>query len=56
MEIDVIAESDCGRVILVEVKKISKPVGVGIVHQFKEKVNVYSGIYSEKKSYLLFFL
>ena len=49
MEIDVTAESDCGRVILVEVKKLSKPAGIAIVSQFKEKIDVYSELYSEKK-------
>jgi len=49
MEIDVIAESDFGRVILVEVKKLSKPAGITIISQFKEKINVYSELYSEKK-------
>jgi len=47
MEIDVIAESDCGRVVLVEVKKMSKPAGVSFVSQFLEKVNVYSDMYSQ---------
>jgi len=48
MEIDVIAESDCGRVILVEAKKMSTPVGQNIVSDFLEKIDVYSLIYPEK--------
>ena len=49
MEIDVIAESDCGRVIIAEVKKLSKPAGIAIISQFMEKIDVYSQLYSEKK-------
>jgi len=48
MEIDLIAESDCGRVILVEIKKMSKPVGLKNITDFKEKVDVYKQIFSEK--------
>ncbi len=48
MEIDVIAESDCGRVILVEVKKMSTAVGQSMVSDFLEKIDAYSRIYPEK--------
>ncbi|KPA17306.1 hypothetical protein MHK_002475, partial [Candidatus Magnetomorum sp. HK-1] len=48
MEIDVIAESDCGRVILVEVKKMSTAVGRNMLSDFIEKIDVYSRLYPEK--------
>jgi len=48
LEIDVIAESDCGRVVLVEVKKISKSVGLKVITDFKEKIDIYKELYSEK--------
>jgi len=48
MEIDVIAESKCGRVVLVEVKKMSKSVRPAMISEFMEKVDVYSKIYSDK--------
>ena len=48
LEIDVIAKSDCGRVILVEVKKQAKSVGLNIVTDFKEKIDVYKVTYPDK--------
>ena len=42
MELDVAAESDCGRVIVVEVKKQKTPVGKKIVEDFVEKLDVYA--------------
>ena len=38
MEIDVLAESDCGRSVLVEVKKTQNKMGVSAVSVFQEKV------------------
>jgi len=42
MELDVVAESDCGRVAVVEVKKWKKPVGRSAVEDFVEKLEVYA--------------
>jgi len=55
MEIDVIAESDCGRVVLVEVKKMSKPAGISLITHFIEKINVYSDSYPQKTVLSAFF-
>jgi hypothetical protein len=55
MEIDVIASSDCGRVVLVEVKKLSTPAGASFVSLFMEKVKVYSDIYPQKTVLPAFF-
>jgi len=42
MELDVAAESDCGRVVVVEVKKLKTPVGNKSVEDFIEKLDVYA--------------
>ncbi|OEU56317.1 MAG: hypothetical protein BA862_05485 [Desulfobulbaceae bacterium S3730MH12] len=49
MEVDVSAESGCGRVVLVEVKKTKEKTGLRPVEDFQEKVDVYSGLYPAKK-------
>ncbi|MCP4112011.1 MAG: hypothetical protein GY749_41870 [Desulfobacteraceae bacterium] len=49
MEIDVIAESDCGRVVAVEVKKWKKPVGIQVIRDFLEKIHVYADLHPKKK-------
>ncbi len=41
MEIDIVAHSSCGRAILVEVKKTQEKIGLNIVEDFQEKVEVY---------------
>ena len=41
LELDVVAESDCGRVVLVEVKKWQRPVGAEVMTDFWEKVQLY---------------
>jgi len=41
MEIDIVAQSSCGREILVEVKKTQEKIGSNIVEDFQEKVEVY---------------
>jgi len=41
MEIDVVAQSSCGRVVLVEVKKTKAKTGPTIVEYFQEKVELY---------------
>ncbi len=42
MELDVVAESDCGRVIVVEVKKWKTKIGKNLVEDFAEKVEIYA--------------
>ncbi len=41
MEIDIVAQSSCGRVVLVEVKKTKTKMGLNKVEDFQEKVDVY---------------
>jgi len=42
MELDVVAESDCGRVAVVEVKKRKTEIGPNLVVDFAEKVRIYA--------------
>jgi len=42
MELGVVAESDCGRVVVVEVKKTKNPTGKKLVEDFIEKLEVYA--------------
>ncbi|SLM30072.1 conserved hypothetical protein [Desulfamplus magnetovallimortis] len=48
MEIDVLAESACGRFVLVEVKKTKEKIGVKVVQDFQEKVDVYVRQFPDK--------
>jgi len=48
MEIDIKAESSCGRVVLVEVKNWKKKVGVNVIRDFVEKVTIFRRLYSNK--------
>lgn len=48
MEIDVMAASDCGRVVLVEVKKRKEKSGVEMVKVFMEKIDSYAKLFPEK--------
>jgi hypothetical protein len=48
MEIDIVANSKCGRVVLIEVKKTQDKTSVNIVEDFQEKVAVYKTLFSEK--------
>jgi hypothetical protein len=48
MEIDVVAESSCGRVVLVEVKKTKSKIGLTTLEDFQEKVEVYGKLFAEK--------
>ena len=41
MEIDVVAESKCGRIVLVEVKKTQKKMSLKAITDFQEKVEIY---------------
>ncbi|KHD07625.1 hypothetical protein PN36_04015 [Candidatus Thiomargarita nelsonii] len=49
MEIDVVAQSSCGRVVLIEVKKRQAKTGQTIVEDFQEKVEVYKKQFPEQK-------
>ena len=49
MEIDIKAESDCGRVVLVEVKKWKKKISVNVVKDFIEKIKIFEKQNSDKK-------
>ncbi len=49
MEMDVLAESDCGRIMAVEVKKTKNPTGLAIVKDFLEKISVYAVQHPEKR-------
>jgi hypothetical protein len=46
MEIDVVAESKCGRFVLVEVKKTQTKMGLKTVSDFQEKVEIYGKLFS----------
>jgi hypothetical protein len=48
MEFDVVAESDCGRVVVVEVKKTKTKTGIKSVEDFFEKAEVYAKRFPEK--------
>jgi hypothetical protein len=41
MELDIVAESSCGRVVLVEVKKTQTKISLNKIEDFQEKVDVY---------------
>ncbi|SLM31338.1 conserved hypothetical protein [Desulfamplus magnetovallimortis] len=57
MEIDVLAESDCGRVVLVEVKKRKEKIGIKALQDFQEKCVFYEAQNKNKiKSILPAFL
>jgi hypothetical protein len=49
MEIDIVAESDCGRVVLVEVKKKKVKTSLKEVADFWEKVEAYKRLFPEIK-------
>ncbi len=46
MEIDIVAKSDCGRVILIEVKKTKSKIGYDVLKDFKEKIASYIDYHS----------
>jgi hypothetical protein len=48
MEIDIVAESDCGRVVLVEVRKKKVKTGLKDVKDFLEKVETYKLLFPKK--------
>jgi len=47
MELDIVAESSCGRVILVEVKKTKTKIGLNQMEDFQEKVDVYKTLFPD---------
>jgi len=49
MEIDVRAESDCKRIVVIEVKKWKKKIGVQVVRDFWEKVEIYARQHKKNK-------
>ncbi|KPA14549.1 Restriction endonuclease, type IV-like, Mrr domain protein, partial [Candidatus Magnetomorum sp. HK-1] len=49
MEIDIKAESDEKRVVLIEVKKWKQKVGVQVIRDFCEKIDIYSKLNKDKK-------
>jgi len=49
MEIDIKADSDCKKVVLIEVKKWKTKVGVQIIRDFLEKIEVYARLNKDKK-------
>ncbi len=44
MEIDVLATSACGRMLVVEVKKTKEPAGLPMVEDFLEKIQIFAGL------------
>ncbi len=55
MELDVAAESDCGRIVAVEVKKAKEASGLTAVKNFLEKTNVFAALHPENKILPAFF-
>jgi len=49
MEIDVVAESNCGRVVFVEVKKTKTQIGLKTLKEFQEKREIYSQQFPDKQ-------
>ncbi|MCP4353712.1 MAG: hypothetical protein GY795_50335 [Desulfobacterales bacterium] len=48
MELDIVAESGCGRVVVAEVKKWKTKIGKNIVEDFWEKADLYSKQFPDK--------
>ena len=55
MEMDVLAESGCGRVLAVEVKKTKAPTGPAVTEDFMEKIGAYAALHPEKQMLPAFF-
>jgi hypothetical protein len=45
--LDIVAESSCGTVVLVEVKKTKTKMGLNKVEDFQEKVEVYKTLFPD---------
>ncbi|CAN2047548.1 ATPase domain protein, prokaryote domain protein [Candidatus Magnetomoraceae bacterium gMMP-13] len=50
LEIDIKAESDCGRVILVEVKKWKRKVSINVIKDFLEKIDIFQKDNPDKRA------
>jgi hypothetical protein len=55
VEMDILAESACGRAAVVEVKKTQEPTGVAMIKDFIEKANAYAALHPEKQVLKAFF-
>ena len=55
IEFDVMAESESGRVVLVEVKKTKSKIGLKVVKAFEEKLAVFGQLFPETKILPAFF-
>jgi len=55
MELDVLAQSDCGRMLAVEVKKTKTPTGLTPVKDYIEKLAFFAALYPEKQIVPAFF-
>ncbi len=55
MELDVLAESDCGRILAVEVKKTKSPVGPAAATDFLEKLAAFAALHPDKRLVPAFF-
>ncbi|MDM8517042.1 hypothetical protein QUF76_12645, partial [Desulfobacterales bacterium HSG16] len=55
MEVDILAESDCGRILAVEVKKTKDPTGLSYIKDFLEKLAVYAAKNPEKQILAAYF-
>ncbi|MDM8536392.1 hypothetical protein QUF70_06530 [Desulfobacterales bacterium HSG17] len=49
MEIDVLAQSDCARLLAVEVKKTKTPIALTVIKDFIEKSAIFSELHPEKQ-------
>ena len=49
MEIDVRADSACGRTVLVEVKKNESKTGIALTREFREKAEAFAKRHPKKK-------
>ncbi len=55
MEIDVLAASDCGRVVAVEVKNAKTPAGAPVITDFLEKADAWAALHPEHSVIRAFF-
>ncbi len=49
MELDILAISDCGGILAVEVKKTKDPAGIAFVRDFKEKIGVLALLHPDNR-------
>ncbi len=55
MELDILAKSDCGRILAVEVKKTEAPVGIASIRDFREKIDVLAGLHPKNRIIPVYF-